>query len=398
MKKRLGRWLLLPAALIVASLFLAVCGGNDDDTVSAPAMHDDSASVFPTHDRPLPTDWGLGHVKVKLAMEDGCLRGLGHSRNEPNPSYLLVWPVGFELYEEGGVVSVRDRTGAIAASVGEEVRLSGRVIQTDSDHARRIEESVPSECADPYYFMVGDDVTVVGSDEPTELSVPNSDVVFRRRETWQRSTRVAVPAVGFTGPGEMVMEGDCLLMIWKRGDDEKRHVLSWPPGFYPHVEDGMIEVRNGGGRTVARVGDMLKMTLLAAGGDSYGLYIPECDARLHSPIQIRNFDLPVIFPQHNEGVTSASYIEGRLEMENGCIYVRGSIAVWPSDYTMEETDGEVRVLDQDGKLVLQVGRYEMSDRSVQLKGRSVARDDDYGIQLGRTVSVDCRSRDFWLVK
>ena len=396
-RKRLDRWILLPVTLLAASLFLAVCGGNDDDTVSAPTIRDDSVSVFPTHDRPLPTDWGLGHVKAKLAMEDDCLRGLGHDLNEPNPSYLLVWPVGFELYQEGDSVSVRDRTGAVAASVGEEVRLSGRIIRSDSDHARQIEESVPAECVGPYY-MVGDDVTVVGPDEPTELSVPNSDVVFRRRVTWQRSATVAVPAVGYTGPGEMVMEGDCLLMIWKRGDAEERHVISWPPGFHPHVEDGMIEVRNGGGRTVARVGDMLKMTLLAAGGGSGGRYIPECDARLHAPITIRNFDLPVMFPEHNEGVTSVSYIEGRLEMVNGCIYVRGRIAVWPSDYTMEETDGEVRVLDQDGKTVVQVGRYDMSERSVKLKGRGVHRDDDYGRQIDRMISVDCRWGDFWLVK
>ena len=397
MKSRPYRRILLSAALIVASLLLAVCGRNHDDTVTAPAVHDGLESAFPTHDRPLPTDWGLGHVKVELAMEDGCLRGLGHDLNEPNPSYLLVWPVGFELYKEGDSLGVRDRTGAVVVSVGEEVRVSGRVISSDSDHARRIEESVPAECVGPYY-MVGDDVTVIGPDEQTELTIPNSDLVFQRRETWQRSTRVAVPAVGYTGPGEMVMEGDCLLMIWNRGDDEDRHVISWPPGFYPHVEDGIIEVRNGGGRTVARVGDMLKMTLLAAGGVSDGQYIPECDARLHAPITIRNFDLPVNFPQHNEGATSVSYIEGRLEMFNGCIYVRGRIVVWPSDYTMEETDDGVRVLDQDERLVQQVGRYDMSDRSVQLEGRGVARDDDYGIQIGRTVSVDCRWGDFWLVK
>lgn len=397
MKKRLGRWILSSVALIAALLSLAACGENDDGTVSAPTVRDVPTSVFPTHDRPLPTDWGIGHVKVKLTMEDGCLRGLGHDPNEPNPSYLLVWPVGFELYQEGNSVSVKDRTGVVAASVGEEVRLSGRIIHSDSDHARRIEETVPTECVGPYY-MVGDDVTVVGPDEPTELSVPNSDVVFLRRETWQRSARVAVPAVGYTGPGEMVMDGDCLLMIWKIGNDEWRHMILWPPGFYPHVEDGMIEVRNGGGRTVARVGDMLKMTLLAAGGVSDGLDIPECDARLHAPIEIRNFDLPVNFPQHNEGVTSVSYSEGRLEMFNGCIYVRGRVAVWPSDHTMEETNGEVRILGQDGKIVLQVGRYDMSDRRIQLKGREVNRDDDYGIQIGRTISVDCRWGDFWLLK
>ena len=127
-RKRSDSWILLPAALIVASLLLVVCGGNDDDTKSAPAVRDDSATTLPTHDRPLPTDWGLGHVKVELAMEYGCLRGLGHDLNEPNPSYLLVWPAGFELYQEGDSVSVRDRTGDTAASVGQEVRLSGRII------------------------------------------------------------------------------------------------------------------------------------------------------------------------------------------------------------------------------------------------------------------------------
>ena len=324
---------------LIISVSLAACNNGGGDGVA----------VFPTHNEPLPTDWGLGHVKVELVVEDGCLRGLGHSRNEPNPSYLLVWPDGSELNQEGDTVSVRDQVGAVVARAGEEVRLSGRLIQADSDHARQIAESLPAKCTGPYY-MIGDDVTVVGPDEPTELSLPNSNVVFQRRATWQTSVSVEVPAVGFTGPGEMVMEGDCLLMIWGEGDSEERHVISWPPGFYPHVEDGMIEVRNGGGRTVARVGDRLLMTLLAAG------YIPECDARLHSPIEIRNADLPIVFPQHNEGIGSVSYMEGRLEMVNGCIYVREKIAVWPSDYTMEEV--EVRIRDQDGKIVLQAGRYE----------------------------------------
>lgn len=74
--------------------------------------------------------------------------------------------------------------------------------------------------------MVGDDVTVVESDEQIELSLPNSDVVFQRRATWQRSTRVAVPAIRFTGPGELAMEGDCLLMLWEWNDSVERHVIS----------------------------------------------------------------------------------------------------------------------------------------------------------------------------
>ena len=230
MKKRSDRWILLPEALIAAMVLLAACVGNDVAPASASAVPVNSAPAFPTHDRPLPTDWGLGHVKLKLVMEDGCLRGLGHDLNEPNPSYLLVWPDGFELNQEGDTVSTKDQTGAVAVNVGEEVRLSGRTIQTDSDYARRIAESIPDKCAGPY-FMIGDDVTVIGPDEPTELSMPNSGVDFQRRVTWQRSTIVAVPAVGFTGPGEMVMEGNCLLMLWRWNDSIERHVISWPPGF-----------------------------------------------------------------------------------------------------------------------------------------------------------------------
>ena len=264
-------------------------------------------------------------------------------------------------------------------------------------HARRIAQSLPEGCVGPHY-MIGDDVTVIGQDEPTELSLPNSDVAFQRRATSQRSTRVAVPAVGFTGPGELAMEGDCLLMLWGRGDSIERHVIDWPPGFYPHIEEGIIEVRSGGGRTVARVGDRLKMTLLASGGNGKGRYIPECDARLHSPLQIRNLDLPVAFPQHGEGVGSVSYAEGLLEMKNGCIYVGSKITVWPSNYTTEEVDDEVRVLDQDGRAMVRVGHYDMEGRDVRLKGRPVNRDDDYGIQIGWAIPVDCPSADFWIVK
>ena len=48
MKSRLYRWVLLPAALIAASLFFAVCGGNDDDAASAPmARPDDIATLTP---------------------------------------------------------------------------------------------------------------------------------------------------------------------------------------------------------------------------------------------------------------------------------------------------------------------------------------------------------------
>ena len=299
------------------------------------------------------------------------------------------------LSEEGD--GVLGPSGEVVARVGDETRLSGRLIRADSDLARQVEDSALGRCSGPYY-MVGDDVTVVGPNELTELTMPNSDVVFRRDSTWKTSVLVAVPAVGFTGPGKMIIDGDCLLMDWKGPDFEERHVISWPPGFYPHIEDGTIEVRNGGGRTVARVGDNLKMTLLASGGASDGLYIPECDARLHSPIEIRNEDLPIVFPQHNDNIRSVSYISGRLEMVNGCIFVNDYIAIWPSSYTVRDMEDKVRVLDKDGKIVAQARRYEHPKQSISLKGRAVNRDDDYGRQIGKMISVDCPSADYWIVR
>ena len=63
-RRILDKWILLPAALVAASLLIAVCGGNDDDTASAPTVREGSVSPFPTHDRPLPTDWALGTSRL----------------------------------------------------------------------------------------------------------------------------------------------------------------------------------------------------------------------------------------------------------------------------------------------------------------------------------------------
>ena len=53
----------------------------------------------------------------------------------------------------------------------------------------------------------------------------------------------------------MIADGDCL-----RVDDDERHMIIWPPLFTPHMGNGLIEIRNGDGGTVARVGDRLEMT------------------------------------------------------------------------------------------------------------------------------------------
>ena len=55
--------------------------------------------------------------------------------------------------------------------------------------------------------------------------------------------------------GELVHEGDCL-----RVNDAERHMIIWPPLFTPHMLNGLVEIRDGDGMNVARVGDRLEMT------------------------------------------------------------------------------------------------------------------------------------------
>ena len=169
----------------------SVCSGNDDNLVSAPTTPDEfGATVFPTHNRPLPTDWGLGHVKLKLVMDDGCLLGLGHDLNEPNP-FLPAGVAGWVLVWTGRARSDQRKGPDPARWPQVWERKSGcraRNIQPESDHARRIAESLPVEMCGSLITWLEMTLLSSATDEPTELSLPNSDVAFQRRATWQRST------------------------------------------------------------------------------------------------------------------------------------------------------------------------------------------------------------------
>ena len=50
-------------------------------------------------------------------------------------------------------------------------------------------------------------------------------------------------------------EGDCL-----RVNDPESHMIVWHPLFTPHMRSGVVEIRDGDGLTVARVGDTLELT------------------------------------------------------------------------------------------------------------------------------------------
>ena len=301
MKKRAKQSL---ATFLTGSLLLldiVACGGQQEK------REDSSESVvaLPTHDEPLPTDWGLGHIAGELVLQHGCL----YLRADAGPaapddsrvSFMLVWPKGFTLNGQ----SVRDREEVVVANVGNSLRVSVRGVAGESDLGQKITQDIPEDCASRSYFLVGDDVSVIGGDEPVFVSMPGSPLEFQRRQTvsTNRASTFLGTADDYRPPGELVLERDCLLISYKKdilpGHLEQKYAIVWPAGFHPHVdEDGQVEVRNGGRRTVARVGDWLRFR----GGESTVGDMSKCNMTLFYVKQLLNMSMPLVFPQHVMGV------------------------------------------------------------------------------------------------
>ena len=405
--------------LIVVCLSLAACGGGQEQTSMPAVANSEPLSelsspdltpsppihrimAFPTHDEPLPTDWGdfgwrfSGHIMVELMLKNGCLRALGEMgfSNGPIPSFLLVWPDGFTWREEGGAIRISDRTGVFVAQVGDMVRFSGRLIELDSDLAREIEDAIPAKCVGPYY-MVGDEVSSIGLDEPEVLSIQGTTLYFQRLKTRMLSSNMVDSLELFSGPVDLELEGDCLLVPGEINPSE-RHMVVWPQGFYPHIgEDGIVEVRNGGGRTVARVGDGLYMRGREA--PARDIHIRRCGvATLWRVDNLRNANFPLVFLQHEEerdtsGRVRSDFIEGKLTVMNGCTFVREAILVWPSDFTVRGEPGSIKIIDENGEVLVH------ENENVLLKSRILKPDDDPGRQIQRTLPSDCIADSIALV-
>lgn len=101
-------------------------------------------------------------------------------------------------------------------------------------------------------MIVGDEVSAVGPDEPTVVPLPGSTLYFQRSRTPRGAPETELALL----IGELVLDGDCLRI---GGDNGEGYFVVWPPGFTPHIEDGVVHVRNGGGQIIARVGDRLRL-------------------------------------------------------------------------------------------------------------------------------------------
>ena len=219
--------------------------------------------AFPRHDFEEPViNAGDNRYFGELVLIDGCLRldlgdgGRGQGHTVP---LLVVWPPGFSLSAKGSSIRVSDETGLIVAHLGDDVRLSGGYPGRSDDSRRRLrelEQKLSADCPGDYlgrYVVVGDEVSTVGPDEPTVVPLPGSTLYFQRSKTPRGSGETELALL----IGELTLEGDCLRV--RADSDGASYFVVWPPGFIPHIEDGVVHVRNGGGQLIARVGDRLRM-------------------------------------------------------------------------------------------------------------------------------------------
>ena len=231
-----------------------------------------------THDEPLETDeYGNGYIFGTVVVTDGCLRLDASSENFRDYTMLLVWPPGYSLGKDPEGLYIQDPEGRAALRPGDDARFTGNLpgekygdvfYRLDEESERqqpewvktgrkqqiaewreKIErpwqERLRTGCSGPF-LLIGDDATAVSPEDVGSHVVPGP--IFFPVSGHSRGLTESMMA---RIEGHLALDGECLRV--------GKSLAIWPPGFSPRVEDGQVEVRNGGGKTIARAGDWLRI-------------------------------------------------------------------------------------------------------------------------------------------
>lgn len=123
-----------------------------------------SSLYFPKYDL-VNGEWVRlgGAVEGELVKTGDCLRLIA---SVDNTNYLVVWPPGYELDEEGSEILIRDNGGQVVARVGEEVYMGGGEVYARENeiatfdgvpgvNEQLITEIENSGCPGPYWISGG---------------------------------------------------------------------------------------------------------------------------------------------------------------------------------------------------------------------------------------------------
>jgi len=186
-----------------------------------------------------------------LVLVDGCLRV---NSIYGDVSYLPVWPPEFTLRAEGDEIQVHDGDDQVVARVGQEVYMSGGEGAAASipDCVR---EQLPAACTGPHW-TVGDTVRPNLRHDSELFSL---DVISTADQSllflgWK-------PVLGEWATGDAHIVGKLVLYDYQRcprvvsKDGLTDYVPLWPLDYGAQIEGDAVEILDGAGQVVARVGE-----------------------------------------------------------------------------------------------------------------------------------------------
>ena len=253
--------------------------------VSSPAPAQDgvggSSPMFLAHGEPPLINRGHNYVYGELRLLGDCLRVsyLDSSRlDQTRDGLLLVWPADFSVRVRGDVVEVVDAADVVVASVGQNLRISGRHVSETSSRVVEWDwvDDATAKCSGPYW-MVGDEVTAVARGSS---GVDSNSAIFFPRLPHQRGP-ILRPLEGM--PGTLALRDGCLFLEvdWPPG----KYFIVWPPGFNVDEVGDEIVVVNGGGNVMARVGD--EIVLGGRSGPDGVSYSVECPGDYYNAYSVK---------------------------------------------------------------------------------------------------------------
>ena len=334
---------------------------------------------FPQYEGPLMLSEGSRFGE--LIVVDGCLRVRRYPDPvDPNSYYqpsstplMLIWPANFTWSAKGNSIQIIDGAGLIAARVGDDVRFSGHGIcsegwcgTTDIGEIDLL-QPLPESCSGPYW-IVGEEVSAVGPEEPTVVSIPGSTLFFPR----QKSVKGPRAVMAALNGGELVLDGDCL-RVGRMNDP----TIVWPAGFTPHIEDGVVQVRDGAGRTIARVGDEIYMGGGEISAEFRGLDPERCPGKYWIADSVRRPSKYEVIVENRSKDAVVVYVSGRRlgskdedEIIEGCSTKRFGPKSW---FAPKPTrDLRVSVYDSHG-----IDRRHVLETKASPKFRVDSSDDWY---------------------
>jgi hypothetical protein len=179
----------------------------------------------------------------RLIVDDkGCLRVKWRGGSE-----VPVWPSSYELRTKGEEVEILNGKGRVVARVGQEVATGGGQIPEGVLRGNDVMEERPlrellKRCPGNY-FLLGS--IELDRSDTQDNSSSDTGVFFPQ-------TKGAGDMPAGMSTGRLIVDDEgCLRVKWKGGSE----VPVWPWDFELRKEGEEIQILNGKGRVVARVGE-----------------------------------------------------------------------------------------------------------------------------------------------